>query len=345
MFPCTSSGGGQCVNGNPPAELRAALADRYRFERELGRGGMATVYLAHDLRHDRPVALKVLHPERAATLGPERFQREIRAAARLQHPHILSVHDSGELPGNAVRPPMLWFAMPFVDGESLRDRLAREKQLPVEDAVQIAREAADGLEYAHRQGVIHRDVKPENILLADGHALVADFGIAKAAADGRTEGRTNGRVDVRLTETGTTLGTPAYMSPEQAAGEDALDGRSDQYSLACVLWEMLAGEPPFSGPTAGVMLARRFTETPRPLRLVRETVPEGVERAVARALSRSPADRFASAAEFGLALRDGLARDPTLGPTRIVAAAARRAGAGCACPSRSPSASCSGSAR
>ena len=309
------------MNGNPPAELRAALADRYRFERELGRGGMATVYLAHDLRHDRPVALKVLHRERAATLGPERFQREIRTAARLQHPHILSVHDSGELPGNAVRPPVLWFAMPFVDGESLRDRLAREKQLPVEDAVQIAREAADGLEYAHRQGVIHRDVKPENILLADGHALVADFGIAKAAADGRTEGRTNGRVDVRLTETGTTLGTPAYMSPEQAAGEDALDGRSDQYSLACVLWEMLAGEPPFSGPTAGVMLARRFTETPRPLRLVRGTVPEGVERAVARALSRSPADRFASAAEFGLALRDGLARDPTLGPTRIVAAA------------------------
>jgi eukaryotic-like serine/threonine-protein kinase len=308
------------VNGNPLAELRAALADRYRFERELGRGGMATVYLARDLRHDRPVALKVLHPERAATLGPERFQREIRVAARLQHPHILSVHDSGELPGTAVRPAVLWFAMPFVDGETLRDRLAREKQLPVEDAVQIAREAADALEYAHLQGVIHRDVKPENILLAAGHALVADFGIAKALADGQTVGRSEGQV-AALTETGTTLGTPAYMSPEQAAGEDALDGRSDQYSLACVLWEMLAGEPPFSGPTIGVMLARRFTETPRPLRLVRGTVPEGVERAVAKALSKSPADRFASAAEFGLALRDGLARDPTLGPTRIVVTA------------------------
>ena len=224
------------MNGNPPAELRAALADRYRFERELGRGGMATVYLAHDLRHDRPVALKVLHRELAATLGPERFQREIRTAARLQHPHILTVHDSGELPGNAVRPPVLWFAMPFVEGESLRDRLARERQLPVEDAVRIAREAADGLEYAHRQGVIHRDMKPENILLADGHALVADFGIARAGvAVGRTRKRVDGQAAARLTETGTTLGTPAYMSPEQAAGEDALDGRSDQYSLACVL--------------------------------------------------------------------------------------------------------------
>jgi len=305
------------VNGNPLNELRAVLADRYRFERELGRGGMATVYLAHDLRHDRPVALKVLHGERAASLGSERFQREVRTAARLQHPHILSVHDSGDLPATALRPAVLWFAMPYVDGETLRDRLVREKQLPVEDAVQIAREAADALEYAHGQGVIHRDIKPENILLAAGHALVADFGIAKAAAaDGRTVGPDtrgaggdgqDGREGRELTDSGTTVGTPAYMSPEQAAGETALDGRSDQYSLACVLWEMLAGELPFSGPTVQVMMTRRFTETPRPLRSVRDTVPEGVERAVAKALSRSPADRFASAGEFGRALGDSLA--------------------------------------
>jgi serine/threonine-protein kinase len=302
------------VNGSPLNEIRAALADRYRFERELGRGGMATVYLAHDLRHDRPVALKVLHGERAASLGSERFQREIRTAARLQHPHILSVHDSGELPANALRPAVLWFAMPYVDGETLRDRIAREKQLPLDDAVQIAREAADALEYAHGQGVIHRDVKPENILLAAGHALVADFGIAKAtAADGRAEGRKDGKTEGNLTDSGMTVGTPAYMSPEQAAGEVALDGRSDQYSLACVLWEMLAGELPFSGPTVQVMMARRFTETPRPLRSVRETVPEGVERAVAKALSRSPADRFASAGDFGRALAEGLAA------TRVVA--------------------------
>jgi serine/threonine-protein kinase len=293
---------------SPLDELRAALADRYRFERELGRGGMATVYLAHDLRHDRPVALKVLHGERAARLGSERFQREIRTAARLQHPHILSVHDSGELPPDHRRPAVLWFAMPYVDGETLRQRLARETRLPVEDAVRIAREAADALDYAHGQGVIHRDIKPENILLAAGHALVADFGIAKAAKeDGKTEEREDGGTDVNLTDSGTTVGTPAYMSPEQAAGEVALDGRSDQYSLACVLWEMLAGELPFAGPTVQVMMTRRFTETPRPLRTVRDTVPEAVERAVAKALSRSPADRFASAGEFGRALDDGLA--------------------------------------
>jgi serine/threonine-protein kinase len=287
------------VNANPVAELRAALADRYRFQRELGRGGMATVYLAHDLRHDRPVALKVLHGERAANLGSERFQREIRTAARLQHPHILSVHDSGGLPATNERPAVLWFAMPFVDGETLRERLVREKQLPLEDAMQIAREAADALDYAHGQGVIHRDVKPENILLAAGHALVADFGIAKA-----------GSTEANLTASGVTVGTPAYMSPEQAAGETSLDGRSDQYSLACVLWEMLAGRPPFSGPSASVLMARRLTETPPPLRQVRETVPEGVERAVAKALSKSSADRFASAAEFGRALRDGLGQGP-----------------------------------
>ena len=294
------------MNEEPLTELRAALADRYRFERELGRGGMATVYLFHDLRHDRPVALKVLHPELAATLGPERFRREIRVAARLQHPHILSVHDSGELPATALRPAVIWFAMPFVDGETLRQRLEREKQLQVEDAVQIAREAADALDYAHRQGVIHRDVKPENILLAAGHALVADFGIAMPLDGGRASGRA-GEQEKRLTWTGTAVGTPAYMSPEQAVGDGELDGRSDQYSLACVVWEMLAGEPPFAGATASLILMQRFAETPQAIRQVRAAVPEGVGRAVARALSRSPAERFDTAAEFGNALRDGLA--------------------------------------
>ena len=277
------------------AALQAALVDRYRVERELGHGGMATVYLAHDLRHDRPVALKVLHPELAASVGSERFQREIRLAARLQHPHILSIHDSGEVAGDASTPPLLWFAMPFVEGESLRDQLARERQLPLEDAVRIGREAADALEYAHRHGVVHRDIKPENILLSAGHALVADFGIARALAD---------QADSKLTETGTTLGTPAYMSPEQAAGERSVDHRSDIYSLACVLYEAIAGEPPFTGPTAQSIIARRFTETPRPLRELRETVPAAVERAVAKALARSPADRYGSAAEFARALAE-----------------------------------------
>jgi TolB-like protein/Flp pilus assembly protein TadD len=282
--------------GEPTQGLRDALADRYRLIRELGRGGMATVYLAQDLRHERPVALKVLHPELARTLGPDRFLREIKLCARLQHPHILTVLDSGDAGGH------LWFTMPFVEGESLRDRLERETQLPVEDAVRFAREAAEALDYAHRHGVIHRDIKPENILLSDDHALVADFGIAQAlAGDAGTE--------QRLTETGTTLGTPAYMSPEQAAGARSLDARSDIYSLACVLWEMLAGEPPFSGPTPQAMIARRFTELPRPLRAVRETVPENVEKAVAKALSKSPADRFSSALKFGRALT---ATEPTL---------------------------------
>ncbi len=282
--------------------LHDALADRYRLTRELGRGGMATVYLAQDLRHDRPVALKVLHPELARTLGPERFLREIKLAARLQHPHILTVLDSGDAGGQ------LWFTMPFVEGESLRDRLEVEQQLPVEDAIRIAREAAEALDYAHRHGVIHRDIKPENILLTGDHALVADFGIARALA-GDADG------EQRLTETGTTLGTPAYMSPEQAAGARSLDARSDIYSLACVLWEMLAGEPPFTAPTVQAMIARRFTESPRPLREVRETVPEAVEKAVAKALSKSPADRFSSALKFGRAL----AAEPTAA-VRVTAA-------------------------
>ena len=268
----------------PPA-LEGALAGRYRIERVLGEGGMATVYLAEDLRHRRPVALKVLRPELAHALGPERFQREIETAARLQHPHILGVHDSGDADGQ------LWFAMPYVEGESLRGRLEREKQLPVEEALRIVREAADALDYAHRHGVVHRDIKPENILLADGHALVADFGIARAlgAAAGAGE---------KLTQTGTSVGTAAYMSPEQAAGEAEIGPRSDIYSLGIVLYEMLAGETPFTAATPQAMIARRFTETPKLLRAHRETVPENIEQAVAKALARTPADRFPNARVF-----------------------------------------------
>ncbi|HEX3235834.1 MAG TPA: protein kinase [Gemmatimonadales bacterium] len=278
----------------PVRGLVESLRDRYAIERELGRGGMATVYLARDLRHDRPVALKVLHADLSASLGPERFLREIRLAARLQHPHILTVLDSGEVavPG---APPLLWFTMPFVRGESLRDRLTREKQLPVEDALRITREAADALAYAHEEGIIHRDIKPENILLAGTHALVADFGIARALGAG----------DEKLTETGLAVGTPAYMSPEQASGQRDLDQRTDIYSLGVVLYEMLAGETPFAAPTAQAMIARRFMETPRPVRLLRETVPEQVEQALQRALARTAADRFATAAELARALEPG----------------------------------------
>jgi len=264
-------------------QLRTALADLYVLERELGRGGMATVYLAQDLKHDRRVALKLLHPDLAHALGSERFLREIRTAARLQHPHILPVHDSGAAAGH------LWYTMPYVEGESLRDRLRREAQLPLKDAIRITREAAEALDYAHRHGVVHRDIKPENILLSDGQALVADFGVAKAvdAAGGE-----------RLTGTGLALGTPAYMSPEQAAGSSALDGRSDQYSLACVLYEMLAGDPPFTGPTPQAVIGRRFVEPPPSLRMVRSAVPEALEQLVLRALAREPVDRFPTTAEF-----------------------------------------------
>ncbi len=271
-----------------PALLSAALADRYVLDRELGRGGMATVYLAHDLKHRRRVALKVLHPELAHVMGADRFQREIETVARLQHPHILPVHDSGETAGQ------LWFTMPFVDGESLRDRLQREPQLPVELALRIAMEAARALQYAHEQGVIHRDIKPENLLLtADGSTLVADFGIARTLSAGND----------RLTETGLTMGTPAYMSPEQSAGDRHLDARTDVYSLATVLYEMLAGEPPFTGATAQTVIAKRLSgDVPR-VRHVRPSVPESVEQAVTRALAPLAADRFVSAAEFADALQ------------------------------------------
>jgi eukaryotic-like serine/threonine-protein kinase len=267
--------------------LAAALADRYRIERELGRGGMATVYLAHDLRHDRPIALKVLRPELAASLGPERFLQEIRIAARLQHPHILPVHDSGEAGGR------LWYTMPYVEGESLRQRLARERHLPVDQALRIATQVLGALGYAHAHGVIHRDIKPENILLDGDAAAVADFGVARAMAAAGQD---------RLTETGLALGTPAYMSPEQAAASRELDGRSDLYATACVLYEMLAGQPPFVGATAQQLLARHAMDPVPPLRTVRDTVPEGVERSVMRALAKVPADRFPNAADFTAAL-------------------------------------------
>jgi serine/threonine-protein kinase len=274
--------------GDIPAQLAEALRDRYALERELGRGGMATVYLAHDRKHDRPVALKVLHAELAATLGPERFQREIRLAARLQHPHILTVLDSGEAAGH------LWFTMPFVEGESLRDRLNRERQLPVEDALRITREAAQGLQYAHEHGVMHRDIKPENILLTqDGSTLVADFGIARAFGGG----------EARLTETGMAIGTPAYMSPEQASGDQTLDARTDIYSLGCVLFEMLAGEPPFTGPTVQAIIAKRLTQPVPSVRQSRPTVPQAAERALRQALAPIPADRFATAGDLARALQ------------------------------------------
>ncbi len=271
------------------SRLQAALGERYTILRELGQGGMATVYLADDPRHGRQVAIKVLHPELAAALGTERFAREIAIAARLSHSHILPLLDSGEEPG------LFYYVMPFVAGESLRDRLERETQLPVEDALRIAEQVAAALAYAHSHDVIHRDIKPENILLSGaGDVMVADFGIARAiTAAGGT----------RLTETGMAVGTPAYMSPEQASAEPKLDGRSDVYSLGCVVYEMLAGEPPYTGPTAQAITARRLTDPVPPLRTVRDSVPEPVERAIVKALSRVPADRYATAAQFATALR------------------------------------------
>ena len=281
--------------------LRAELAGRYALERQLGRGGMATVYLADDVRHHRQVAIKVLHPELGAVLGAERFLREIGIAARLSHPHILPLHDSGTLDLGLGR-PVLFYVMPYVAGRSLRERLREELQLPIDEAVGIARQVADALEHAHRQGIIHRDIKPENILLADGQAVLADFGIARA-------------LDVaggdRLTETGLAIGTPAYMSPEQGAGGARLDGRSDIYAVGCVLYEMLAGQPPFTGPTAQAILARHAVDQVPLLRTVRPAVPIQLEQAINRALEKVPADRFATAGEFAKAL-DAAARAAAL---------------------------------
>jgi serine/threonine-protein kinase len=276
----------------PSARISGALSAEYRLEREIGAGGMATVYLAEDLRHDRRVALKVLRPELAAVIGAERFLAEIKLTANLQHPHILPLFDSGEADS------FLYYVMPFVEGESLRDRLRREKQLPVDEAVRIASEVASALDYAHRHGVVHRDIKPENILLHDGRALVADFGIALAASKAGT----------RMTETGMSLGTPHYMSPEQAMGEREITARSDVYALGAVLYEMLTGDPPFTGSTAQAIVARVVTEAPRPMLPQRHTIPPHVEAAVLTALEKLPADRFATAAEFAESLADTAAQ-------------------------------------
>ena len=270
------------------AKLTAALADRYRIERELGSGGMATVYLAHDLRHEREVAIKVLHPDLGAALGAERFLAEIKVTARLQHPHILGLIDSGAADG------LLFYVMPFVAGETLRARLKREGQLPVADAVRLSSEIAGALDFAHRQGIVHRDIKPENVLLQDGSALVADFGIALAVQSAGGQ---------RMTQTGLSLGTPQYMSPEQATGERIVDARADVYALAVVTYEMLVGEPPFTGPSVQAVVARLLSEQPRAITSQRKAVPAHVEAAVMQGLEKLAADRFSTAAEFAEALQ------------------------------------------
>ena len=267
--------------------LEKALSDKYEIERELGRGGMATVYLAQDKKHDRSVALKVLHPELSSSLGPDRFLREIKVAARLNHPHILPLHDSGEANG------FLYYVMPYVEGESLRSRLNRTGKLPLDEALYLARGIAGALDYAHRQRVVHRDIKPENIMLHEGEAMVMDFGIAKAVsvAAGDT-----------LTQTGMMVGTPAYVSPEQAAGEGEIDGRSDQYSLACMLFEVLAGKKAFTGSSAQAVLTKRFTEPVPSLRKVEPTVPDEIDEAISKAMSKEPAERYETSGEFAKAL-------------------------------------------
>ncbi|MCJ7629273.1 MAG: serine/threonine protein kinase, partial [Longimicrobiales bacterium] len=268
--------------------LNSGLAGRYHVEAEIGRGGMATVYRAQDFKHDRLVAVKVLLPELASVVGPKRFLREIQIAASLRHPHILPLLDSGEVGG------LPFYVMPFIEGESLRDKLTREKQLPIEEAVQIGREVADALAYAHDRGVVHRDIKPANIMLDSGHAVVADFGIALG---------THHFTSDRLTASGVSPGSPQYMSPEQAAGEDDIDRRSDIYSLGCVLYEALSGDPPFMGRMPQAILAKKLRESPPNLRIVRDSVPESLEYVVRKALARSPADRFRTGGELGKALQ------------------------------------------
>jgi hypothetical protein len=284
-----------------PDRLATVLGDRYRIERQLGTGGMATVYLARDLKHDRVVALKVLRPALGAVLGPDRFLAEIKITARLDHPHILTLIDSGAADG------FLYYVLPLVRGESLRQKLGREKQLGLEEALIIAKQVASALDYAHRQGVIHRDIKPENILLQEGEAVLTDFGIALAVKEAGGN---------RLTETGLSLGTPQYMSPEQATGDRTLDARSDTYSLAAVLYEMLAGEPPVTGPNAQVMIAKLLTERPIRLAVVRDSVPGSVDAAVTRALSKVPADRFTTAGEFAHSLVASSTVSPANASTR-----------------------------
>ena len=264
--------------------LKAALAGRYAVERIIGAGGMAMVYLAHDVRHDRKVAIKVMHPDLAALIGADRFLREIQTTARLQHPHILPLFDSGRVENT------VFFVMPYLEGESLRDRLTREVQLPIDDALQITAEVATGLDYAHRHGVVHRDIKPDNVLFQDGRAVLTDFGIALA--------RTGDGYRTRLTEAGLSVGTPHYMSPEQAAGNQNLDARTDTYSLGVVLYEMLVGERPFNGPTVQEVLAKILAEKPPRVAQYRKTVPPHVDSAVARALEKLPADRWQSATQF-----------------------------------------------
>jgi serine/threonine protein kinase len=290
-------------------KLREALSQSYSIDRELGRGGMATVYLAQDTKHDRVVALKILHPDLAASLGPDRFLREIKLAARLNHPHILPLFDSGQADA------FLYYVMPYVEGESLREKLDRDQQLPIEEAVHHGRAIASALDYAHRQGIVHRDIKPENIMLYEGEAMVMDFGIAKAVSAAGSE---------TLTQTGMMVGTPAYVSPEQAAGESNLDGKSDQYSLACVVYEMLTGERPFSGATPQAVMSKRFSETPKPLRSLRSTIPESVEKAVTRAMTTDATGRYSTTAQFGQALVSGNVVTPTntaTVPVAVVSAA------------------------
>jgi len=284
------------------ARVRKALAEHYQVERVLGEGGMATVYLAHDLKHRRNVAVKVMHPDMAATLGAERFLREVEIAAQLSHPHILPVYDSGNAGG------VLYYVMPYVEGESLQDRLQRETELPIEDAVRIAREVAEALAYAHARNIIHRDIKPANIMMSAGHALVADFGIARAVGAG----------GAAITKTGLAVGTPQYMSPEQASGSPNVDARADIFALGCVLYEMVAGEPPFTGPTPQAIVMRSMTEAPRPLTTTREGLSSALDVVVSRALAKSPADRWQTAQQFADAL--GRAMDTLRSGERVAAA-------------------------
>ena len=270
------------------ARLESALADRYRIERQLGEGGMATVYLAQDLKHNRQVAIKVLKPELAAVVGADRFLAEIETTANLQHPHILPLFDSGEADG------FLFYVMPYIEGETLADRIAREKQLPVDEAVRIATSVANALQAAHEEGIVHRDIKPGNILLSRGEPLVADFGIALAVGAG----------GARLTETGLSVGTPYYMSPEQATGDQAIGPSADIYALACVIFEMLVGEPPYPGNTAQAVLGKIIQGLPVSATAARKTVPANVDAAIRKALEKLPADRFTRAANFGAALSD-----------------------------------------